>query len=44
MTGQPMDFIEDRDAKIARRIEDQARAIAEAQPPRPATSKRLSTG
>jgi hypothetical protein len=29
MTSEPMDFDEDRDAKIARRIEDQARAIAE---------------
>ena len=29
MTSQPMDFDEDRDAEIARRVEDQARAIAE---------------
>ncbi len=29
MTSAPMDFDEDRDAKIARRIEDQARATAD---------------
>jgi hypothetical protein len=29
MTSQPMDFDEDRDANIARRIEDQARDTAE---------------